>query len=173
MDEHLSRTCRTLHPEAAKTARQGTMPVCGERKCNKKLVAPIKCPDCQVSFCASHRYGKDHDCPGKSSTSANKSKTGGFGLNSGSSAQATNNGLAALRKAQQALKNGAGHVTSAATTTSKQQTTSTTTTAPAFDIRNVSSSVKSGRRAAQERDSARKALEMRAKKGFVSCAKLR
>lgn len=92
MDTHLSTTCPTLHPHLKPPKAAN---ICAERKCKTKMIVPIQCDACKAKFCAKHRFGGDHACTGKPAPSGGavggKSK---MGLS----------GLAALRRAQEAIK---------------------------------------------------------------------
>lgn len=44
---------------------KGTMPICGERNCGKRLVVDIRCEDCKLLFCPSHRAPRQHRCGAK------------------------------------------------------------------------------------------------------------
>ncbi|KAM0753358.1 hypothetical protein T439DRAFT_286529, partial [Meredithblackwellia eburnea MCA 4105] len=73
MDRHLSTECPVLNSDgtaksspagAKKQQPPGSMPVCNHRRCQTKMIAPIRCSDCGGEFCPSHRYSKDHACEG-------------------------------------------------------------------------------------------------------------
>ncbi|KAL8293731.1 hypothetical protein RQP46_000432 [Phenoliferia psychrophenolica] len=112
MDRHLSTFCTVLNPDAKKPTAGG-MPVCHQARCQTKMVVPIRCTDgCGHDFCAAHRYGRDHACPGKQagpSAGAGKSGMGGLKskLQSGTAA-GEKAGLAALRRAQVAMSTSGG-----------------------------------------------------------------
>lgn len=96
MDQHLSTTCPTLHPHL-KPPKPAN--VCAEKKCKTKMIVPITCDACRQNFCAKHRFGGDHGCPGKPALVG-----GGKGGLPGGKVKLGLSGLAALRRAQEAIK---------------------------------------------------------------------
>ncbi|KAL0086495.1 hypothetical protein J3Q64DRAFT_1809379 [Phycomyces blakesleeanus] len=38
---------------------------CKLKGCKQKLLVPMTCSDCKLSYCVKHRLGIDHQCPGK------------------------------------------------------------------------------------------------------------
>lgn len=195
MDRHLSTFCPVLNPDAKPPkATPGGMPVCHQARCQTKMVVPIRCTDgCGFEFCAAHRWGRDHACPGKqagsSSSSAAGAKAGAGSFKAKMMSGTTvgeKAGLAALRRAQAAMSNvGGAKVTSGA---AKGMAELGTPGNPIVidddddDEVQIVSPKKKGtskigiagipvgkmdRRALAERASARKALEARAKKGYA------
>ncbi|KAK4704941.1 hypothetical protein P7C70_g1269, partial [Phenoliferia sp. Uapishka_3] len=156
------------------------------------MIVPIKCADCKEEFCAAHRWGKDHACPGKVAASAG-AKTGATGMRekviSGSKA-GEKAGLAALRRAQSLM----AQAQASAKDKGKGEAAIGTKGNPLIIISDDEDDVqiiepkkkeagggqsgkigiagipigKMDRRALAERASARKALEARAKKGLLS-----
>ncbi|ORY88377.1 hypothetical protein BCR35DRAFT_276729 [Leucosporidium creatinivorum] len=96
MDQHLCLSCPTLHPNLPTKPKHANL--CAERKCKTKMIVPITCNGCGGRFCAKHRFEGDHACAGKVAASA-----GGKGGASGKSKMGLS-GLAALRRAQEAIK---------------------------------------------------------------------
>lgn len=200
MDHHLSSACVVLNPHLASSSGKakpppGGMPICHQRRCQSKMVVPIKCSDCQEEFCPTHRWGKDHACPGKR-VAAPPSKPGagakalaaGMGMGAIKSRLASGTaagekaGLAALRRAQVAMS-----LTSASTTSSSKKPPLGSAGNPIVidddddddEVQIVPGKKKAklgiagipvakvDRRAMAERASARKALESRMKKGYA------
>ncbi|KAI5479980.1 zinc finger, AN1-type protein [Pseudohyphozyma bogoriensis] len=198
MDSHLSTSCPILNPLAKKPkpGSNGTMPICDAKRCSTKLIAPIQCPDCQGRFCASHRWNKDHACPGKAVVAGGKSVGGGSGLAAGTkrSVASGHAGLAALRRAQVSISKKAASSTNPAPIGSKAnpividsdsdsdvqivEPSASKTGSKASSTTGGKSKLgaalslppvtKVDRRAQAERNSAKKALEARAKKGLLS-----
>ncbi|RKP05280.1 hypothetical protein THASP1DRAFT_8432, partial [Thamnocephalis sphaerospora] len=56
VDLHIRRGC------AKSAARAAPANVCKERGCQAKLLMPMRCSDCQGSFCVKHRHPGDHQC---------------------------------------------------------------------------------------------------------------
>lgn len=135
------------------------------------MIVPIQCPDCREKFCSAHRFGADHACLGPIGGNQKSVAVPKGGKLTGSA------GLAALRRAQVGM------------TTQRAATTKPTAAIknvkkepmpPVKDTTNASNSsgiskalgkikevvpTKLDKRALAERESARKALEARAKKG--------
>ena len=193
MDRHLSESCAVLNealgvseaPRSSRTARGA--PTCDAARCKSKLVAPITCKACAGSFCAAHRMPREHACDSRSAAhkKTNAALGGGGpgagGLRSGKSISAT--GLAALRRAQQvaASKPSSKPIPSSDLPASGQPLRGTPANPIVIDDSDSDADAlagrkkamvisklglsKSDRRATAEQESARKALEARAKKG--------
>ncbi|KAJ3983605.1 hypothetical protein F5890DRAFT_1462715 [Lentinula detonsa] len=149
MEDHFARQCSVMTGHVAKKST----PVCAQRKCGKVLFAPIHCDKCRKSFCPSHRFPGDHACntiqTARSGVSANSRP---FALNTASHAASST--VDAIKKTLSSTSNTNNSVVASAP--SKLIT----------PMPNPFSKV--DRRAKAERDSRRKALQERAKKGLLS-----
>ncbi|KAG8946837.1 hypothetical protein FRC04_011384 [Tulasnella sp. 424] len=81
MEKHFETTCEVvagggLVGMKSKAGGSGASasPRCARAKCNKVLVAPIRCTVCSQQFCAEHRFPVNHKCTtGTTSASASTS----------------------------------------------------------------------------------------------------
>ncbi|GJJ15732.1 hypothetical protein Clacol_010010 [Clathrus columnatus] len=63
MERHIEKECTVA---TGRKAKINSTPVCSKPRCGKKLLAPIKCPNCNQQFCATHRYPSSHVCNNES-----------------------------------------------------------------------------------------------------------
>ncbi|KAB5593074.1 Zf-AN1 domain-containing protein [Ceratobasidium theobromae] len=68
MDTHIMREC-----SATGNKSSGSRPRCASSKCNKVLIAPIRCNSCRKDFCPEHRFPQQHSCAAHSTSSVSKS----------------------------------------------------------------------------------------------------
>lgn len=174
MDVHLSYHCPKLPPVAGGREREGEkkMAVCGAERCRIKLGVPIVCKVCGGEYCAVHRFGGDHACVGEKG-----GRMGGGGGGKGEKME----GWKGIVEGVKGMSLGSSDARTKGGTTkvTPQRTTlkptlpippptapaTTTTKSKPFSMPVVG---KVDRRSAAERASARKALEVRASKGYVS-----
>ncbi|KAI6114335.1 hypothetical protein F5141DRAFT_1105976 [Pisolithus sp. B1] len=151
MERHISNECSVT---TGKSARPKSTPVCARGKCGKVLFAPIACDACHKNYCPQHRFQKDHGCiPSPTHTS---------------SATHQNVLVAALKR-----MNVAPSSSSKVTPTKATFTAQGSNVPPGPSSSNVSPLLsnplsKTGRRARAERESRRKAMMERAKKGLLT-----
>ncbi|KAI7905755.1 uncharacterized protein BX663DRAFT_529834 [Cokeromyces recurvatus] len=66
MNEHIQNNCSDLRSKNDNT--------CRKKGCTTKMLVPMQCPECGLSFCVKHRLAIDHQCKGKGATLVNNSK---------------------------------------------------------------------------------------------------
>ncbi|KAN0066403.1 hypothetical protein ACQY0O_000497 [Thecaphora frezii] len=71
-DARASSAANAKTPSAASSPRTKKPNECGFKKCFKIMVVPIKCPQCQSSFCPSHRAPTQHSCGSSPSSSTTR-----------------------------------------------------------------------------------------------------
>lgn len=59
MNQHIQSNCSDLEPKNDNT--------CRKKGCPTKMLVPMHCPECGLSFCVKHRLEIDHQCQGKPS----------------------------------------------------------------------------------------------------------
>ncbi|KZS93625.1 hypothetical protein SISNIDRAFT_474213 [Sistotremastrum niveocremeum HHB9708] len=161
MSHHLETSCSSTTGRSSRTT--SSTPRCQNVKCKKVLFAPIRCDSCRHQFCAEHRFPNGHNCsslksslaaPAKSTPSATSAK-------STPSAQAS---LAAFKRTLASAKHAAKPAPASSSVVSKpsqpEKAPSKSQTPAPFS--------KTDRRAKAERESQRRALQERAKKGLLS-----
>lgn len=57
MNEHIQSNCADLQPKNDNT--------CRKKGCTTKMLVPMHCTECGLSFCVKHRLEVDHQCQGK------------------------------------------------------------------------------------------------------------
>lgn len=62
MNQHIQSNCSDLEPKNNNT--------CRKKGCTTKMLVPMHCPECGLSFCVKHRLEVDHQCQGKPAKSA-------------------------------------------------------------------------------------------------------
>ncbi|KAI8991461.1 hypothetical protein BDF20DRAFT_904108 [Mycotypha africana] len=79
MNAHIQSNCSDLEPKNDNT--------CRKKGCTAKMLVPIHCPECGLSFCVKHRLAIDHQCTGKPSKPSTKksAKLHLFNVNSSNS----------------------------------------------------------------------------------------
>ncbi|KAG8960052.1 hypothetical protein FRC00_000939 [Tulasnella sp. 408] len=83
MENHFENSCTVVAgggligmKSKAGGSGAGASPRCARAKCNKVLVAPIRCTACSQQFCAEHRFPTNHKCvTGAASASASNSSS--------------------------------------------------------------------------------------------------
>ncbi|KAI8085793.1 AN1-type zinc finger protein 2B-like protein [Gilbertella persicaria] len=60
MNDHIQSNCSDLEPRHDNT--------CRKKGCTTKMLVPMQCPECGLSYCVKHRLAVDHQCQGKTST---------------------------------------------------------------------------------------------------------
>ncbi|KAJ6559150.1 hypothetical protein DFH09DRAFT_1162054 [Mycena vulgaris] len=157
MESHFTKDCSAM---TGKT-KVKTAPVCAKARCGKTLFAPIRCTKCNEQFCPSHRFPADHSCTPTGATA--QARTTGptaasrlLDLNTKASA-ATMGAIKSMTSAAQASSSRPAAPKPAQATKPVSQTPS---------MPNLFS--KTDRRAKAERESRRKAMQERAKKGLLS-----
>ncbi|KAI7889922.1 uncharacterized protein EV154DRAFT_538618 [Mucor mucedo] len=63
MNQHIQSNCSDLQPKVDNT--------CRKKGCTTKMLVPMHCPECGLSFCVKHRLEIDHQCQGKPSAKKN------------------------------------------------------------------------------------------------------
>ncbi|KAJ8523189.1 hypothetical protein ONZ45_g323 [Pleurotus djamor] len=167
MEQHLTRDCSVM---TGKDAKSRSGPVCARVKCGKTLIAPIKCTQCKQQFCPAHRFPADHAC---ASPAPSVTRPGG-GNTLGSAPGKSLADLYANVKKSAATK--AASVSTPKPSKPISTATATSTPRPIAAPPSTTSSSKASplpfsktdRRAKAERESRRKAMEARAKKGLLS-----
>ncbi|KAJ3881696.1 hypothetical protein F5051DRAFT_396271 [Lentinula edodes] len=154
MEAHFATECSVMTGHVAKKST----PICAQRKCGKVLFAPIHCDKCRKSFCPSHRFPGDHACntthPARSSAPANALP---FTLNVKAASHAASSTVDAIKKTMSSNTN-------ASMAAPSQVPVPTSKLVPPMP--NPFSKV--DRRAKLERESMRRALQERAKKGLLT-----
>ncbi|KIY50370.1 hypothetical protein FISHEDRAFT_39820 [Fistulina hepatica ATCC 64428] len=165
MEEHFARECSVMTGKEAKKFA----PTCESAKCGKVLYAPIRCDKCRKQFCPRHRFAADHHCT-KTSLPSNRTAGVGFtNVSAKASTMAASASAAATHlkndvlgsKKISAFKSGNKPVAKAA-----QPSVPTSSPSKKPSIPAVFSTTE--RRARSERESRRRALQERAKKGLLS-----
>ncbi|KAI8359871.1 hypothetical protein EDC96DRAFT_513474 [Choanephora cucurbitarum] len=67
MNEHIQSNCTDLDSKPNNT--------CRKKGCSTKLLVPMQCTDCGLSFCVQHRLAVDHQCKGHTKQQAKPSNT--------------------------------------------------------------------------------------------------
>ncbi|CAO3613168.1 unnamed protein product [Mucor fragilis] len=62
MNQHIQSNCSDLEPKNDNT--------CRKKGCTTKMLVPMHCPECGLSFCVKHRLEVDHQCKGKPAKAA-------------------------------------------------------------------------------------------------------
>jgi hypothetical protein len=57
MNQHIQNNCADLEPKSNNT--------CRKKGCTTKMLVPMQCTECGLSFCVKHRLEVDHQCQGK------------------------------------------------------------------------------------------------------------
>jgi len=163
MEEHFAKDCSVMTGNSGKTKSAN---VCASGYCKKVLFAPIRCDRCGDQFCPTHRFPSDHNCSGPVATPSRPAAQSNLldkfetkNLN-----KAANAGAATLGAIKKSI---------ATTSTRLQANTHQISNPTAVSSKPSSSTVphpfsKADRRAKAERNSRRKAMQERAKKGLLS-----
>jgi len=162
VEAHFAKDCSAMTGKA----KAKSTPVCAKARCGKSLFAPIRCTKCNQEFCPAHRFPADHSC-----SSAGASEQSGQRRTTGPTA-----GSRLLHLNAKASIAGAATVGAIKTMTSGGQASSSRPTAVSATTTAVTKSgsqahnlfSKTDRRARAERESRRKAMLERAKKGLLS-----
>ncbi|KAI0061412.1 hypothetical protein BV25DRAFT_1838930 [Artomyces pyxidatus] len=153
MDRHFDTDCSVM---TGKTRKAKSGPTCARGKCGKVLFAPIRCQKCNQQFCPEHRFPADHSCSSTASSSKPSTSKPSF-------ANAKSQASAAGAQAMAAFKRSAT-AASAAKPSLPPSSTSNSKNPP--NLPHLFS--KTDRRAKQERESQRRAMQARASKGLLS-----
>ncbi|KAI0322362.1 hypothetical protein OF83DRAFT_798272 [Amylostereum chailletii] len=162
MERHLNVDCSVMTGKSRKpkSAR------CAKGKCGKTLISPIKCDKCNQQFCPQHRFPNTHDC----SSLASPAKPA-----IPKSASVPQPGKALLAATSQVSKAGASAMASVkqsvaaakpSALTSARSDPSPTKPKSSTSMPNLFS--KTDRRAREERESQRRAMQARARRGLLS-----
>ncbi|KAG0691897.1 hypothetical protein DFH29DRAFT_818678 [Suillus ampliporus] len=150
MERHISRFCEAMNASGRQQGKSGSK-ICARGKCGKVLFAPIGCDKCHKEFCPQHRFPKDHSCTSITSHRPNTSST-----------------------SKPPVRPSPISVTPSSSSAKSAPQPSKPTSAPSFKLSiPVSPSVpnvfsKTDRRAKEERESRRKAMTDRAKRGLLT-----
>ncbi|KAG8900710.1 hypothetical protein FRB99_005803 [Tulasnella sp. 403] len=197
MEQHFDTKCKVvlgggLVGMKSKGTSSGESPRCARAKCNKVLVAPIRCPKCSQQFCVAHRFPESHRClTGSSSTSPSPSSStpnlrtastpslsplfsaqknaalAAMSRAAASTMAAVNTMNTAAKSSTTAARSAGVSFTGAATPgTSKEPSSSKKPSASTPNLVNPFN--KTERRSRAEEESRRKALKERAKKGLLT-----
>ncbi|KAI6130005.1 hypothetical protein EDD17DRAFT_1470561 [Pisolithus thermaeus] len=150
MERHISNECSVT---TGKSARPKSTPVCARGKCGKVLFAPIACDACHKNYCPQHRFQKDHGCiPSSTHTSTATHQ----------------NVLVAALKRMNAAPSSPSKVTTKATLTGQGSNAPPDASSSKVSPLLSNPLSKTDRRARAERESRRKAMMERAKKGLLT-----
>ncbi|KAJ7366920.1 hypothetical protein DFH08DRAFT_835930 [Mycena albidolilacea] len=157
VETHFVRDCSVMTGKA----KARSTPVCARPRCGKALFAPIRCTSCSQQFCASHRFPADHTCvPVANATKTTTGPTAAsrlLDLNTKASAA----GGAALKSIKTMASNAQAQASASRPAAPPKPAAAAAPSKP-----NLFS--KTDRRARAERESRRKAMHERAKKGLLS-----
>ncbi|KAH9947565.1 hypothetical protein B0H21DRAFT_737818 [Amylocystis lapponica] len=166
MEAHIASECSVM---TGKSGKASSSPTCAKVKCGKVLFAPIQCGKCKQQFCPQHRFPNDHACvsitAAKSSPGAAKALADVSAQTSAASAAA----MAAIRRAMASTT-----ISSASMSSSAASHTPPQMAQPPLIAKSSSSSSSrqnpfspTDRRAKAERESRRRAIQDRARKGLA------
>ncbi|KAG2126064.1 hypothetical protein DEU56DRAFT_823305 [Suillus clintonianus] len=160
MERHISRFCEVMNASGRQQANGGSK-ICARGKCGKVLFAPIGCDKCHKEFCPHHRFPKDHSCPSLTLHRPNTNST------------SKPTSKPSIRPSPVSATRGSSSATSAPLPSSKLTPSSKPKTAPFSSKLSIPVSVpnlfsKTDRRAKEERESRRKAMTDRAKRGLLT-----
>ncbi|KAJ7935690.1 hypothetical protein B0H13DRAFT_1949219 [Mycena leptocephala] len=161
VEAHFMKDCSIM---TGRTKAKKSTPICARARCGKALFAPIRCTKCNEQFCAAHRFPADHSCASAGATA--QTKTTGptaasrlLDLNTKASAA----GAATLG----AIKTMASNAQASSSKPAAAKSAPAPKSAPQAPSKpNLFS--KTDRRARAERESRRKGMLERAKKGLLS-----
>ncbi|PSR70464.1 hypothetical protein PHLCEN_2v13615 [Hermanssonia centrifuga] len=160
MERHINTECSVVTGRT----KASITPHCAKAKCGKVLFSPIRCDTCKKQFCPQHRFPKDHTCAAALTSSAANSAKPMKSL----PAQASAASFAAIAAMKRAAKD--------STVSSNRPGLQTPNKVTVPPTKPISASLpakpnlfsKTDRRARAERESRRKAMQARAKKGLLS-----
>ncbi|OJT14671.1 AN1-type zinc finger protein 2B [Trametes pubescens] len=162
MEQHINTQCSVM---TGKSAKAKSTPTCARPKCGKVLFAPIRCDSCKHQYCPQHRFPADHSCADLPSSSAKTTSTAKTWTN------VSNQTSAASAAAVAALKRAAASTTAPSPASHNQVQSKSRPPAQAAP-KSIPSTSRSNpfsatdRRAKAERESRRKAIQERARKGL-------
>ncbi|EPQ54432.1 hypothetical protein GLOTRDRAFT_43402 [Gloeophyllum trabeum ATCC 11539] len=168
MERHIQSECSVMTGKAPKKSS----PVCGRPKCGKVLFAPITCDKCRKQFCPSHRFPATHNCASTASSAQSKpSSSRSPPIPNMSKAledlpARTNAALAAVKRSMASQSTPTVNSPRVAAPAVKQASSESSSKSGPGGMRNPFSQV--DRRAREERESRRKAMQERARKGLLS-----
>ncbi|TFL01271.1 hypothetical protein BDV98DRAFT_507616 [Pterulicium gracile] len=158
LQDHVDNKC----PVMTGKKPGSTSPRCGNKRCNKVLIQPIRCDQCRMQFCPSHRWPSDHTCVNTApSTPPSKSPGASFTTASEGVKKSAADVGAKATAASAAIKRSMANAS--ANSNAKPASASSPKSPP---IDNPFS--KTNRRAKAENESRYKAMERRAQKGLLS-----
>ena len=67
MNQHIQSNCSDLEPKNDNT--------CRKKGCTTKMLVPMHCTECGLSYCVKHRLEIDHQCSGKPAKKTNSKPT--------------------------------------------------------------------------------------------------
>ncbi|KIM89220.1 hypothetical protein PILCRDRAFT_84955 [Piloderma croceum F 1598] len=168
MEQHINTECSVM--TGKRQTKSG--PVCARAKCGKVLFAPINCKNCNQQFCPSHRFPADHSCTSAATTTATHSSSASKPASQhisefSSKASATSSQtLEAVRRKWAATPTPSSSRPKPAPAASPSIPSNSPSKAPSSHSTNPFS--KTDRRAKAEKESRRRAMEARAKKGLLT-----
>ncbi|KAJ7784520.1 hypothetical protein B0H16DRAFT_1681904 [Mycena metata] len=158
VETHFVRDCSVM---TGKKRTRSNTPICARPRCGKALFAPIRCTNCNEQFCAAHRFPADHSCA--SVAPAAQARTG---------PTAASRLLDLNAKASAASVSAMGAIKSMKTAAQQASTSRPAAATPPAATSSASSKPhlfsKTDRRSKAERESRRKAMQERARKGLLS-----
>ncbi|KAJ7672779.1 hypothetical protein B0H17DRAFT_1083957 [Mycena rosella] len=167
MEAHFIKDCAVMTGRA----KAKTSPVCAKARCGKTLFAPIRCTKCNEQFCPSHRFPADHSCasigtsaPARPAGPTASSRLLDLNAKASAAGVATMGALKSMTAAAQAGASSSSRPASAPT--SRPAAAAPKAAAQTPSMPNLFS--KTDRRAKAERESRRRAMQERAKKGLLS-----
>ncbi|KAJ7175898.1 hypothetical protein C8R46DRAFT_990091 [Mycena filopes] len=162
VESHFVRDCSVM---TGKKRTKSNTPLCAHTRCRKALFAPIRCTKCNEQFCATHRFPADHSCASAGAPAPQTRTTGPTAASRllDLNAKASAAGVTAMG-AIKSMKTAAQASTSRPAAPPAAKAPVATSSAPSKP--NLFS--KTDRRSRAERDSRRKALQERARKGLLS-----
>ncbi|KAJ6477391.1 hypothetical protein C8R47DRAFT_1140349 [Mycena vitilis] len=158
VENHFVKDCSVMTGKA----KARSTPTCARPRCGKALFAPIRCTNCSRQFCATHRFPADHSCtaPAQTTTTGPTAASRLLDLNAKASAAGASTLGAIKAMASSAQANSSRPAAPKAAPAPKAAAPQAPSKPNLFS--------KTDRRARAERDSRRKAMLERAKKGLLS-----
>ncbi|KAI3607698.1 sec14 cytosolic factor [Moniliophthora roreri] len=164
MEQHFEKECPVM---LGKTVKKST-PVCERGKCGKVLYAPIRCDKCRKQFCPAHRFPGDHTCNASATSSSSTGTRPGaptaasklLNINTKALNDKASAASAAIKKTVASTAPSRSSVQAPGPVKASVSTSTLSSHSNPFS--------KTDRRAKAERESQKKALKERAKKGLLS-----
>ncbi|KAH9922856.1 uncharacterized protein BXZ73DRAFT_51230 [Epithele typhae] len=161
MEQHINTECSVM------TGRMTgkSAPTCARGKCGKVLFAPIRCGSCKQQFCPAHRFPQDHSCSSAAAVTSKPSSAASTWNNmSNQTSVASTAALAAIKRAAASKPVARPKVPVKKETPPPTASSSSKPAGSGAPRPNPFSSTE--RRAKAERESRRKAIQERARKGI-------